>query len=268
VQLLGCYRPEALSAGFLLVEARPPEASSCPIDVPDAVAWQQGRLGEAVPVPATPGHLTLVQIDIHLSLRGLIKQWLFRLSPLLLQVQLADGTTESFRLTHATLPDGILVSSVLRNTVDLARLWLGASPNPAVAVTLASTNPRDWGGSFTYRLVQVAITPQAADASRTDRGNDGIAAALSNLSLLPIPAALHDLLSRDGTASRAWAVLSMIYESRPDLQAAMPENAADLAGSLLDWALTAGLSDPGAAGLLQPHRSAFRQMQVLLGSRG
>ena len=266
VNLLACYRPAVLSGSFLLVEQRAPASAPCSPPSPassPSTPWTRARLAEWLPVPSSPGEITLIQIRIEMSPFGALMKWLLRPTPLNLNMRLADGTTELFRLVHATLSEGVLVSTVLASTAGLARLWLGTADNSVAVVALATGRPGQWAPSFRFRFVRIPIAPAyGAGESLSGAGAPhGAAKGLRVLGVMPAPAALQSLFARDSSANWAWIVLSTMYADRVDWQRAFPESAPEFPRTLLEWILTAGVTMDSEAAMLRPYRQAFRAMQ-------
>ena len=77
---------------------------------------------------------------------------------------------------------------------------------------------------------------------------------------LEAPPSVEQLLRRSRSDARAWAILSTIYESRGDLQAAFPRRSVPFALSLLRWATTSGVGSDGDSVFLRPYRSELDQL--------
>jgi hypothetical protein len=171
VQLLSCYHPVALSGSFLVV-ASAPERSECPRDLPANLkwtAWQAAQLGEWARIPSRPGHITMAQISVELSILGRLMNLGIGSAPLHLSVRTSEGQIAAFRMVHNTLPDGILVSTVLRDASDLVHLWLGAPRNDVEAMALETDRPREWHPTLRMRSLEIPVFDSMARVVRLVR---------------------------------------------------------------------------------------------------
>jgi hypothetical protein len=82
---------------------------------------------------------------------------------------------------------------------------------------------------------------------------------------LPIPLPLALFLQQDGSASRAWNVLSSVYFARPDLQATFPQTSGDYIRKLLKWATTSGIANDAANNVyLLPYKDQLLDMSTII----
>jgi hypothetical protein len=160
LRLLACYRPVALSGAFLLVKSSAPASSACSAAsrLPTlSTPWRQGRVTEWIPVPSRPGNITFLKLRIRMTALGLLAKWLFRPTPLRLNMRLSHGETRSFRMVHATLPDGVLVSTILSSETELVKLWSGIPESDVTTVALSTGPPIEWASAFSYRFVFIRM---------------------------------------------------------------------------------------------------------------
>lgn len=267
LKLLACYRPAVLSENYLLVESRSTPPPACAPGAPDAstvTPWRAAQLGQELPVPSAPGHVTMMEIRIRMSLLGSLATWVFRPAPLSLVMRFSDGRVEPFRMVQATLRDGVLVSTVLSDTADLARLWLGDATDTVTSVALTTGRPEEWQSSFRLRFVEVPIPAPASGLKASPGGSYDMVMDLEGGKVGPVPPALRELFVHDIDARWAWIVLTTTYDARSDLQHAFPTDAPSFPNPLLQWALTFGTSIDGASTMLQPYRHEYQVMENVL----
>ena len=105
-----------------------------------------------------------------------------------------------------------------------------------------------------YRL-SIFATPAAGTFARL-----GIVPGGQLSQSLPASAAVDSALQASTRESRAWEVLSTLYDSRPDLQSAFPRGSPQRTLQLLEWATTSGVgSDPDHI-YLRPYGMQLEQL--------
>ncbi|MCL6563482.1 MAG: hypothetical protein K6U87_10780 [Firmicutes bacterium] len=83
--------------------------------------------------------------------------------------------------------------------------------------------------------------------------------------LLPIPLNLQLAITVNDNVRLAWAALSTVYDSRPDLKQAFPLHEPQFAYSLLHWAITSGTTSVSTRKVLAPLAPQYISMFRLLG---
>jgi hypothetical protein len=116
--------------------------------------------------------MTVAYIRIKPSLLGIIRGLAFRQTGLYLRIPRPDQSAQEYRLVPRTLPDGILISSVLHDSSALADLWLGAAPAAKDSVRsfrITTLSPREWTRTFQIGFAQFPIKMRSQVVRLTDR---------------------------------------------------------------------------------------------------
>lgn len=115
-----------------------------------AVAAGSVQIGESLALDVGPG-LVWAEIDIPLSSAGRLAGAAFKLPPVYLEVQTADGRSRLQRIVPDVARGGMLVSPLVGSSADLLRLLDGTPPRPAQQVT--SIRPLvDWPFAYAPRV--------------------------------------------------------------------------------------------------------------------
>ncbi|HUY62004.1 MAG TPA: hypothetical protein VMW49_09005, partial [Candidatus Dormibacteraeota bacterium] len=110
-----------------------------------------------------------------------------------------------------------------------------------------------------YRL-SVFATPAARAFARA-----GLVPGGQLAPSLPVPPALRTVLQGSARSRHAWQVLSTVYRTRPDLQAAYPPGSASFAKDLLGWATTVGATTDMDHVFLDRYQPILRRLRAAAG---
>lgn len=117
------YHPVLVEQSYLLLEK---DAASEPPQSPPEADWQNATWGEWIDLPSAPETVTVLALRSELSVAGKIMATLLREPGQAIELELADGTTQRFRLGRGAAPGGFLVSPLVQSFDDYARLFIGA----------------------------------------------------------------------------------------------------------------------------------------------
>jgi hypothetical protein len=115
-------------------------------------------MGEWVDLPRTD-RLLFAEIDLRLTLRGRIREALFRVEPVSIEVAYADGHRETHRLVPATARNGLLMNFLPTSLDDWAGLYLGSSRSRVARFRIGGTGALVYEPGFvvTWKETDYAI---------------------------------------------------------------------------------------------------------------
>ncbi len=116
------YHPVLVEKSYLLLQK---DATFVPPQSPPESGWQQTTWDEWIDLPTTPDTVTILAARTDLSLLGEAAAILLREPTQRIELQLSDGTTQSFRLTRLAAPGGFMVSPPVQSLDDYVRLFSG-----------------------------------------------------------------------------------------------------------------------------------------------
>jgi hypothetical protein len=122
------YHPVLVEKSYLLLEKD--AASVSPPSVAEG-GWKHATWGEWIDLPSPPDSVTILAARSELSLSGRTMATLLREPEQGIELELANGTTQRYRLGRGAAPGGFLVSPLVQSLDDYARLFVG-SELPAV----------------------------------------------------------------------------------------------------------------------------------------
>ena len=164
------YHPILVEHSYLLLEK---DGAYVPPQSPTEAGWQDATWGQWLDMPQSPESVTVLAVRSELSIAGKILATLLREPGQFIELELADGTTQRFRLGRGTAPGGFLVSPLVQSLDDYARLFLGAElpivrrfrmlpQSDALAALFASSF--QWSVSQLPRRPRIAPPPTMIDA--------------------------------------------------------------------------------------------------------
>jgi hypothetical protein len=115
-------------------------------------------MGEWVDVPRTD-LLLFAEIELRLTLRGRIREALFRVEPVSIEIVYADGHRETHRLVPATARNGLLMNFLPTSLDDWAGLYLGSSRSRVARFRIGGTGALVYEPGFvvTWKAADYAI---------------------------------------------------------------------------------------------------------------
>lgn len=117
------YHPVLVEKSYLLLEK---DAASTPPQPPAQAGWQQTTWGEWIALPSTAESVAVLAVRSELSLAGKAMAILLREPGQFIELELADGTVQRFRLVRGAASGGFLVSPLVQSLDDYVRLFVGA----------------------------------------------------------------------------------------------------------------------------------------------
>ncbi len=153
--LLINYEPAARERGFLLLERRTAEKPALTLLREGAIG-----LGQPIDLRALAGKDLWLEVDIHPSWAGWLRQFLARAPVLRLAAWREPGGDlwVRKRAPASMLAGGFLLSPLLLRTEDVAQLYASASPRQPGACALEAAPGEDylWSRELRYRVFEVA----------------------------------------------------------------------------------------------------------------
>lgn len=117
------YHPVLVEKSYLLLEK---DATSVPPQPPTQTGWQHATWGEWIALPTTSETVTVLALRSELSVAGKAMATLLREPGQFIELELADGTLQRFRLGRGAAAGGFLLSPLLQSLDDYMRLFVGA----------------------------------------------------------------------------------------------------------------------------------------------
>jgi hypothetical protein len=150
-------------------------------------------LEESLTLPAGDYRAIFARFDFGHSLLGNVTQALFKVTPLFLDYELADGSSRSYAVYPVMVETGLIISPLLESNDDLRRLAMGEPPDPNKRVLSVSVTPYGqalkasrlskfvgwfWDKEFTMRLyaVEGIALPEGNPSGEPLAGDTGMPA--------------------------------------------------------------------------------------------
>ncbi|AXV92286.1 hypothetical protein CJO79_15495 [Ralstonia solanacearum] len=157
--LLTRYRPDNLENNFLYLRKASPEIEPILPRTEEAGAFS---LGEQVAIP-DDGNPVFVEAGIEKNLAGKVLNTLYKVDPLVIALNLANGETRLFRLPSEMAQSGFIVSPLLESTLDFALLYANTEylrGNKVKSFSIHATGGDWlWKKKFTVRFGKVVVPP-------------------------------------------------------------------------------------------------------------
>ncbi|HZN38425.1 MAG TPA: hypothetical protein VFD82_06455 [Planctomycetota bacterium] len=155
--LFAGYAPQFEERDFLLMRRQPVVRRRA--DLPQQLVWEgTAEMGNWVDVKATPDAVLLLSLDVGYSALGRLQGIALRPPRLFLEVRLADGTQQRFRIAPAIVRAPFLLDPLVRGTREFLQLCQG-DPLPRVQafrVGNSAGGARGFASSFGVRLLAIA----------------------------------------------------------------------------------------------------------------
>jgi hypothetical protein len=150
------YRPFATSDSFVLLRKQPNALPPREIKIGEG----DQLLGQEVPLPGHHGML-FVKIDLEQTPAGRLVSVFYKTSPLLMRVNLEDGTSRVYRIVPGIARAGLLISPLVENNEEFAQLYSQNERLRGKRVKSIAIAPADsmWQWQRRYRLVFVTSQP-------------------------------------------------------------------------------------------------------------
>jgi len=116
------YHPVLVEKSYLLLEK---DAQSVPPQLPTDAGWQHATWGEWIDLPTRSETVAILAVRSELSVAGKVMATLLREPGQIIELELADGTIQRFRLGRGAAPGGFLVSPLVQSLDDYVRLFGG-----------------------------------------------------------------------------------------------------------------------------------------------
>ncbi|QBB71019.1 hypothetical protein ELE36_12035 [Pseudolysobacter antarcticus] len=117
------YHPVLVEQSYLLLEK---DAESAPPQPPTEAGWQHATWGQWIELSPASETVAVLAVRSELSIAGKTMANLLREPEQFIELEMADGTTQRFRLGRGAAPGGFLVSPLVQSLDDYARLFIGA----------------------------------------------------------------------------------------------------------------------------------------------
>lgn len=147
--LIRCYTPIAISGEFIVVQRN--ACDECESEN-GMTPWTEGKFSDWIDVPRKPGTYTTIQIKEEPTPAGHFYNLALRGIPLRVNLRTDRGEIQSYRVVNATLPEGILISTVLTSAEDLMNFWQDKPVKPITSLALFSDQAWAWKPHFQYRF--------------------------------------------------------------------------------------------------------------------
>ncbi len=132
-----------------------------PIEVPDAAAWKVVTLGADLAMPDTPAPQILF-FDVQLNLWGRLRSTFLREPNLRVEMDLNDGSKQSYLLVRRLGHAGMLISPFLLSEVDYLRWHASLGERRVMAMRLIAADPKE----VSWYEPKVAYALQSVDLPR------------------------------------------------------------------------------------------------------
>lgn len=116
------YHPVLVEKSYLLLERNAASAAPPPTDA----GWRHATWGEWNELPTTPETVAVLAVRSELTVAGKALATMLREPGQQIELELADGTVQRFRLGRGAAPGGFLVSPLVQSLDDYVRLFIGA----------------------------------------------------------------------------------------------------------------------------------------------
>ncbi len=153
--LFSLYRPQAMAGPFAVLKRRA-DLPAAPQPLRSVSSSHQ--LGESVSLPpAEAGTYTFVRLALHPSLAGTVLQQLYKISPLMIEVELVDGRRQRFRLPVGSAAAGFVLSPLIENTPEFMLMhdqpaWLADKAVRSFSVQRLRGPAWLWQGGYRMEL--------------------------------------------------------------------------------------------------------------------
>ncbi|MEO8673141.1 MAG: hypothetical protein ABI411_17635 [Tahibacter sp.] len=117
------YHPILVEKSYLLLERN---LASVPPHSPTEAGWQHATWNEWIDLPTMSETVAVLAVRSELSVAGSAMATLLREPGQTIELELADGTIQRFRLGRGAAPGGFLVSPLVQSLDDYVRLFVGA----------------------------------------------------------------------------------------------------------------------------------------------
>lgn len=152
-EILNRYVPKGYHNGFLLLD-RGPTREGRPLEL-----IQQGRapLGQMVSLPLRPLEALYLRVNIEPTLRGAVTRAVFKVAPLQIDLEMADGEVRSFRLPANMAKSDFLASPLIETAEDFALMYDNAMflehrRVRRFAVRVSGDKNRHWQPQFSFEV--------------------------------------------------------------------------------------------------------------------
>jgi hypothetical protein len=157
--LLARYRPVSFDDGMLILRRRPEVDSMAELMT---IKTQTGRLGKPVAVPQVDSFV-FVEIAVKPTLLGKLASAVFKTDALLIQLNLANGQSKTYRYVAGLGRSGLVLSPLVENTAELTALYAAGGSLNAKQVTSFVITPAEstrlWKPRFQITFKRVTSKP-------------------------------------------------------------------------------------------------------------
>ena len=131
------FRVPAIKTNFYLLEKQ--KVSGCiptPLGETTNITWDQ-----VYELPTRNSGITRVQVKFEYSWLGKIVKQLFRIPPVIINVNYLDGTQANFRFVQDNSANGVILSHLPRNDQELMAFFQGKLPPQVKSFSFSVSNP-------------------------------------------------------------------------------------------------------------------------------
>jgi hypothetical protein len=131
------FRVPAIKTNFYLLEKQ--KVSGCiptPLGETTNITWDQ-----VYELPTRNSGITRVQVKFEYSWLGKIVKQLFRIPPVIINVNYLDGTQANFRFLQDNSANGVILSHLPRNDQELMAFFQGKLPPQVKSFSFSVSNP-------------------------------------------------------------------------------------------------------------------------------